>query len=265
MRAAAFALAAVALVACSRDTPGSRPSSSAPAASTEVAPEPTAPPPPEPSTAVVREEKEVDVDGVKETWRLEWKSAPVPTCIDDSFYTCPCEGFAFGEKGDLDLVRARPGQPEERLRLNAYFVEGDAVVPRWATTEAEKKSLVPPKLAELASRPLVTVMKLGDYDHDGRATELVLQVGAVPCGHQQAVVVGIDRKNPRLHAFGTAEKPGAPVVFEHAQDWEKVRGKLPVTLTETPCGDHGADQDTRVTVRADAQGLHVTTSTTKCP
>jgi len=263
MRAVAYALAAFALAACSRDTPGSRPSSSAPSAS--IAAEPSAPPPPEPSTAVVREEKEVDVDGVKETWSLEWKNAPVPTCIDASFYTCPCEGFAYGEKGDLDLVRTRPGQPEERLRLNALFLEGDAVIPRWAPSDAEKKSLVAAKLAELVSRPLVPVMKLGDYDHDGRATEFALQVGAIPCGHQQTVVVGIDRKNPHLHALGTASSPGAAVVFEHAMDWEKVRGKLPVTLIETPCGDHGADEDTRATVSADAQGLHVATSTTKCP
>ncbi|HEX7600595.1 MAG TPA: hypothetical protein VF316_03275 [Polyangiaceae bacterium] len=264
MRAAALALAAVALCGCSRDTPGSRPSSSSTTAES-VGPEPTAPPPAAPTAAVVREEKEVDVEGVKETWRLEWKAAPVPTCIDDSFYTCPCAGFAYGEKGDLDLVRARLGEPEERLRLNALFLESDAVIPRWAPSDAERKSLVAAKLADLASRPLVTVMKLGDYDHDGRATEFVLQVGAIPCGHQQTVVVGIDKKNPHLHALGTAEKPGAPVVFEHVADWEKVRGKLPVTLVETPCGDHGADEDTRVTVSADAQGLHVATSATKCP
>jgi hypothetical protein len=108
-------------------------------------------------------------------------------------------------------------------------------------------------------------MKLGDYDHDGHATELVLQVGAIPCGHVQSAVVGLDKRNPHLHGFGTAEKPDAPVVFEHAGDWEKVRGKLPVTLIETPCGDHGADEDTRVTVSADAQGLHVAASSTKCP
>lgn len=265
MRATALALIVLALAACSKDTPGSRPSASSEPKASSVAPELTAPLPPEPSTAVVREEKEVDVDGVKETWRLEWKSAPLPTCLDDTFYTCPCQGFAYGEVGDLDLVRVRPGAPDERLRLNALFPDGDAVVPRWDPSAAEKRSLVPAKLAELASRPLVTLMNFGDYDHDGRATEFELQIGAIPCGHQQTVVVGLDRASPRLHALGTAERPGAPVVFEHAGDWEKVRGKLPVTLVETPCGDHGADDDTRVTVHADAQGLHVTTSTTRCP
>ena len=265
MRVLAAALVSLAVVACSRDTPGSRPSSGSPSASALASAAPAAPALPALSTAVVREEKEVDVEGVKEAWRLEWKDAPVPTCIDEGFSTCPCEGFAYGEKGDLDLVRARPGQAEERLRLNALFLDHDAVVPRWAPTEAEKKALVPANLGELAGRPLVALMKLGDFDHDGRATEFVLQVGALGCGHVQSMVVGIDRKNPQLHAFGTAEKPGDPLVFEHVRDWERVRGKLPVTLLETPCGDHGADQDTRVTVRADAQGLHVATAVTKCP
>ena len=264
MRAAATVLVAFALAACSRDTPGSRPSAST-AEAVSAVPDPAALPLAALPTSVLREELTLELDGVRETWRLEWKNAPVPTCVDVSFFTCPCEGFAYGEKGDLDLVRTRPGQPDERLRLNALFPDGDAVIPRWAPSDAEKKSLAPAKPADLVARPLVTVMNLGDYDHDGRASELVLQVGALPCGHTQSVVVGVDKRNPHLHAFGTAEKPGEPVVLEHTRDWEKIRGKLPVTLIETPCGDHGADDDTRVTVSADAQGLHVVASATKCP
>jgi len=38
----------------------------------------------------IREEQQVLVNGVTETWRLEWKSAPHPACsADEGAPTCP--------------------------------------------------------------------------------------------------------------------------------------------------------------------------------
>src|SRR5258708_14759957 len=73
--------------------------------------------------SLIREEQTVMVDGVSETWRLEWRKAPHPVCdaADDMWFTCPCEGFAFGEGGIVDLVRLRNGAEVDRLALAPLF------------------------------------------------------------------------------------------------------------------------------------------------
>ncbi len=92
--------------------------------------------------SLIREEQKIFINGVEETWLLEWAGAPKPVCSadePDTWSTCPCAGFAFGEKGNLTLVRKRPGQPDERLELNKLFSgeldgpadAGEAVLRRW--------------------------------------------------------------------------------------------------------------------------------------
>jgi len=209
-----------------------------------------------PVDAVVRESATVSVEGVDESWRLEWRHPPLPECMGDDWYTCPCAGFEFGEKGDLDLVRQKPNAPEERLALNSLFEERDARLARWQVNEAERNKLAVPSQAALQKRPLVSLMKFGDYDHDGRATEFVLQIAAFPCGHTTSVVVGIDKNKPKLHIFSSFEESKDWLTLESRSDWEKVRGPLPVTLVEVSCGDHGAEDEESIQISADAKGLH---------
>lgn len=212
---------------------------------------------------VVREQLDVPVDGGTEKWRLEWTKPPVPDCVDaPEFETCPCAGFAFGEKGYLDLVRSPPSAAEQRFPLSTLFDGTYARVRRWPVTKADSGKK--PDFADLAVRPIETVMKLGDYDHDGRATEFVLIVGSQPCGHTQAVVVGISKTSPALHVFTSVEKPGAPVVLEHPGDWEKVRAaKGAVDIVQVACGDHAADTETSLRITADGS-LHVQENTRSC-
>jgi hypothetical protein len=209
--------------------------------------------PPDP---VVREEAKVTVDGVVESWRLEWRHPPLPECMGDDWYTCPCAGFELGETGDMDLVRERPGAPEERLALGALFEGRDVKISRYAPTDAERQKLVVPSQPALQKRALRPVMIFGDYDHDGRASEFVLQIAAIPCGHTTSVVVGIDKNKPKLHIFSSVEAPKDWLTLESRADWEKVRAEPPVTLTEWTCGDHGADAEESVQISADARGLH---------
>ena len=217
-----------------------------------------------PPDAVVREEAKVTIDGVDESWRLEWRHTPLPECMSDDWYTCPCAGLEFGEKGDLDLVRLRPGLPEDRLALNALFEDRDAKLARWAPTGAERDKLVVPSQASLQKRPPVQIMKFDDYDHDGRATEFVLQIAAFPCGHTTSVVIGVDKKYPKLHIFSSFEAAKDWLTLESRSDWEKVRGPLPVTLVEWNCGDHGSDAEESVQISADARGLHTTRRKKDC-
>ncbi len=211
---------------------------------------------------VIREEKTVIVDGVTEKWRLEWAKSPVPTCVDDAWSTCPCAGFAFGEKGDLDLVRSRPGAADEHLRLDSLFDDQDSHLRRWKPTKADDGKK--PNIADLAMRPVDTVMKFADYDHDGRATEMVLQIGASACGHTPSVVVGISKSNLKLHAFAPKDKPSEPVTFDHPADWDRLLAKPSIDVVQVTCGDHGADQEQDLNVTADGD-FHVKTTTKKCP
>jgi hypothetical protein len=200
---------------------------------------------------VVREQVTVTIDGAKETWRLEWKRPPVPDCVGPGWDTCPCAGFAFGEKGDMDLVRARPGAKEERLALGPLFEGKDVRLRRWTPVKSDTGKA--PDIGDLVVRPVGELMKLGDYDHDGRATELVLQVDAGPCGHAPAIVVGISKKNPTLHAFGTKDKPNEPLTLPRPDEWEKLKAKPAVDFVTLPCGDHGAEEEVSLHVIADGE------------
>jgi hypothetical protein len=182
-------------------------------------------------TPVLREEQKNTLNGVEELWRLEWASAPSPVCSADEpdiWSTCPCAGFAFGERGKLVLVRQRPGQEPERLSLGALFTgdldgpadAGEAVLRRWDVEEKDlKEGQSPGFAAKVRARPAARVMRFEDYDHDGKATEFAFQVGTLPCGKKMNVVIGISGRNPRLHVFGTVEHPDKPLILQ-ASHWE---------------------------------------------
>ncbi len=230
-----------------------------------------------PAAPVLREERKVLVSGVEETWRLEWRKAPVPVCEPDGgeagdWTTCPCSGFEFGEAGEVDLVRARPGAPEERLPLTPLFADGEtpgpgAVLPRWPLLKEDFEARETRGFAAaVKKRPVVPILKLADYDHDGQATEFVLQVSAGPCGHRPSILVGLDPRAKRLRAFTSVEDPKSPLVLERTSDWERVRkASGRVALVQYGCGDHGTEVEETVTVWTDAQGLHAKRSTKSCP
>jgi hypothetical protein len=254
-----LALAPFALLACHRPAPTISveppPTTTAPSSSAEPTSAPTA----EPAAAIrppgprVRERKEVVVDGVTEAWRLEWTEEPVRECFDGSWSSCTCTGLAFGEMGKFDLVRERPGAPEERLHF-------EGALPRWPVIEADEKRW--PGAAvdaeEVTRRPDVELMRFGDYDHDGRATELVLQVGAGgPCSRTWSELVGVDRKTNRLHVYGTVAHPDQPLVLAHLSSWDEVLKKPSVEVMWWRCGDHGAEQEQALLVRATPAGFVV--------
>jgi hypothetical protein len=128
----------------------------------------------------IREEQRVMVNGVMETWQLQWKNPPRAACEpSDISLTCPCTGFAYGETGDLDVVRLRDGREVKRLPVKSFFTDapdsGGAVVQRWqpdyprlhafGTAAHEKKPLVIQKveweaLRDAAGRDTETVLRL---------------------------------------------------------------------------------------------------------
>ena len=228
-------------------------------------------------SVTVREERTVVVNGVAERWRLEWVGPTKQVCTPDKGWVdewglCPCSGFEFAEDGDLELVRIRPGVPEERLDLTPFFGDGDApgsgaVLRRWPVEKGDDDASEQPGFAaRVRARAPAPAMVLGDYDHDGRATEFVVQIGAIPCGHHQAIVVGVDARNPRLHAFTSVEEPRSPLVLESRQAWEQFRKSSGyMTIRLWGCGDHGSDEERSVHLRAKKDGIHAKGAVKPCP
>ena len=74
---------------------------------------------------LIREEQKIVVNGVPEVWRLQWKSPPeVADCGPEDpsgAMTCPCSGFAYGESGQMDLIRIRDGGEIDHLELTPLF------------------------------------------------------------------------------------------------------------------------------------------------
>ena len=229
--------------------------------------------------AIIREKHKVVVDGVEESWILQWTSSPSPACgpEDEDWMTCPCMGFAFGEWGDLELVRKKAGHKDERLSLTRVFGEYDADVPatvadapqavlrRWDVHKDDFDEHDSPTFAaRVKARPLARIMKFADYDHDGRATEFVLQVGTLPCGKQMSVVVGISRSNPRLHVFTSAKHPEEALALQ-AWHWESLRRAITsVKVIHWPCGDHGYDGVEEYELRADKGNIYAVRRQYEC-
>ncbi len=227
---------------------------------------------------LVREQQTVLVRGRPEIWRLEWHGAPTPYCeaADPGSGTCPCDGFAYGEAGDLWLVRVSGGKEIDRLHLSPFFADpglgtsGKAILQRWAIDYYREPDLADrPAFARAVTRwPVVKVMRLADYDHDGAATEFYVQTAALACGAaaRYGMVLGISARNPRLHAFGTASRPDRPLYLAPSA-WKALRqaSRPPVHVVDLPCGDHGADRQRELLLRWSAAGIDGTVLEYACP
>lgn len=236
-----------------------------------------APPLAAPAEETVREQRSVAIGGAKEVWRLIWRGAARDngSCgltDPESALTCPCIGFAYGEEGDLVLERQRAGKPTERMHLTPLFADAFygsaaappvAMLPRWQTRLGDIGHN--PTAATIRARPIVQIMRLRDYNHDGIAGEFLLQVQAGPCGHHGLVAVGVTRANPRLHALTTAEHPGRPLVLEQWQWTALARNPRPKPLRDIACGDHGSDEESRMVLRTERGSIHATRITSTCP
>jgi hypothetical protein len=191
------------------------------------------------------------------------------------WYTCPCAGFRFAERGKLDLVRRHSGGREERLPLTPLFHDtenpagslnlDEAVLRRWPVLKADTVFDDPDLANRVRARPLETTMPLADFDRDGRPTEFLLRVASEPCAHIISVLVGISLDRPVLHAFTTAEHPDAPLMLEESV-WAGLlhSPQGAAMIVDLQCGDHGSEEMTEVTLRAEHGVLHATRRTYRC-
>lgn len=229
----------------------------------------------------LREQKTVTVDGRAEQWQLVWEGRPRSICGPDDVemaITCPCTGFAYGELGRLSLVRRQGGKVIDRLALGSYFEDLPAddakglAAMQWRPMEPRDfddfqtaDGTDPALAAAVRKRPGPRVMRMGDYDRDGNASEFLVQVSAGPCGHTAYMLFGVSRANPKLHAFGTADHPADPLVLP-GQAWQALlTWSGPSRVTALACGDHGSDVRQEL-VLSSAQGtIRVRQKTWSCP
>jgi hypothetical protein len=228
---------------------------------------------------VVREEHQLTVAGSPEIWRLTWRSKPISVCGPDEIemaMTCPCTGWAYGEAGDLVLERFRAGRVIEHLRLAPLFgkydypdakrVEGKAYVARWPFRLSDIDRAEEPRLAsEIRRRPVVPIIRPADYDHDGHASEFLMQVGTLPCGKTQFAAIGVSASNPHLHALTSVAHPEKPLVMPlHA--WEALLSSpdpAPVVIWE--CDDHGSEVRSLLQVSAANGQIRAVDTDYGCP
>jgi len=222
---------------------------------------------------LIREEQTVIVGGITETWRLQWEAPPQPYCDahDVGAITCPCTGFAFGEKGKLDLVRLRNGREIERMPLTPFFQglndSGDAALQRWPRLKedigrVDNDDGLP---EEVRHRAPIKIMQMADYNHDGQATEFLLQVDTMPCGKEVAMVIGVSPENPHLHAFSSVANPNQPL-YLYRHEWEALRDAKQdkITVIDWLCADHGSDVQTELELSLVHSAIGVTSKQYEC-
>ncbi len=227
---------------------------------------------------VLREDDTVVIGGVTEHWKLVWQSEPSLICVpegDDAqdWYTCPCMGYAFGERGSLDLVRSKPGKSDEILHLTPLFsdsespADGQAALQRWPVLDADNQwydSAPDDVMDQIRKRDPVKALQFADYNHDGQATEFLLQVNVAPCGKKEMALIGVTKANPALHVFGTAEHPDKPLMLYEYVWKDLLESKGDVTRIEWSCGDHGSEEQQEMHLHTDATGIHATELTYAC-
>ena len=227
-------------------------------------------------TPSIREEQKVMVNGVSETWQLQWIGKPKPVCgIEDVpvTFTCPCMGFAYGEGGDLVLRRLQNTVEVDRLSITSLFGEEFsgvgkiAIIQRWrekagADIEASEKDSF---AGIVAKRNVVQVMNFADYVHDGHRTGFYLQTTTLPCGKNLGVVIGVTSRNPRLHSISSVANPGLRLTLRK-QHWEALsRTSGAIDVIDWECGDHFADTETRLSLRMTPDGVQGMRREYTCP
>lgn len=229
---------------------------------------------------LIREQRTVSVQGVKETWQLVWEVKPSIVCGPDEVFmaaTCPCSGFAYAEYGRLSVVRQRGGQEIERMDLRPLFgksdgpgiaVEDTAYLQRWPLriSDMDRERREDPKLvSDIRQRRAPTIMRFADYDRDGHATEFLLQVGTMPCGKHLFAAVGVSAKESHLHVMTSVARADMPLIMPlHA--WQALlRRPGPSTIAWWNCDDHGSEVRDELVVSASNGDIRVKYRAFSCP
>jgi hypothetical protein len=218
----------------------------------------------------LRESRTVTIDGVRQSWRIVWRGKPKSECGPEQSWNCPCRAFFYGERGSAELVRSRPGHPDETLSLAEAFISngdwgigyaGESILQRWLRNDGDGEIEDRKALARsVRARPSVPLMEFRDYNHDGWAAEFLLPVDTSGCADLRAVVIGVTRRQNRLHVFSSAAAPDHPLFLQPGA-WQALlsgRDATPVTSVEVACGFRGAGSQSEVELTTIDGGIFAT-------
>jgi hypothetical protein len=164
----------------------------------------------------------------------------------------------------MELVRERGGKVVQRLALAPFFEGKVAQVQLHAPQAGDADKQATDLNRDVSARPAAKAIKLADFDHDGKATEFLLQTSASPCGSVQGIVIGVTAGNGEAHAFGTVAHPNEPLVLR-MKEWAAVRdSKGSVHTVAAACGDRGATEQVEHTIAASGKGIEVEEQTYAC-
>lgn len=217
-----------------------------------------------------RETKKVLVDNVEEVWKLQWQSKPEEVCMPkdtnklgdggpggwEGPFNCGC-AIGYSERDKiLFLTRERNGKVIDEISVPSLGEEPDDLLnappplPTWPKDGGDYKRYEKIPQAqfrkEILARQKVEIMDLKDYDHDGWTTEFVMYLGwGGVCGYDHFALIGLTRRNPRLHVFGTVTNPNKPLIMRSKQEWNELltaKAGEKVRINYWSCGDHGAEE-----------------------
>ena len=200
----------------------------------------------------VAEEHRVTVDGVDEVWRVRFTQPPAAPAPVREEADCAEWYFRGFDPRRAVIERVRDGVVVERFEDPAagVAVEGqlppisrELLIPARVRLPAGQRA---PTLAQSERLPRPTILSVGDYDHDGRAVEFVLDLGPFICGNSLSGVVGLSRDRPRLHLLEWASPARARMILLGAGDWDEVRAEPSGDMVIWRCGNHGYDGEERL-------------------
>lgn len=197
------------------------------------------------SSADIAEEHRVLVDGVEEVWRVRFTTPPrLPEPLPEDS-TCVERYWERFDVRRAVIERVRDGEVVDRLMNPSSGLDNDDVVPLAEAVLVPGRVGLPVgqrrlTLAESERLPRPTVLSIGDYNHDGQATEFVLDMGPLVCGNDYSGVVGLDQRHRRLHVLEWGA-PARTFMVGVNIDWEAVRASASGDVITWSCGNHFYD------------------------
>ncbi len=210
----------------------------------------------------IREQRRVVFGGVEEIWRLRFTGASTaPTMPPPHEWTCPDRYEAQFDAGAVVLERLRGGVVIEAITAveggNVDF--GGGIAAYWQVPNFDED---PP--SRDIGNPWETLLDIGDYNHDGDASEFVLPGAHICCGHAVSFIVGVTRDHPRLHVL-TWRGGGAMTLPIERGRWEAVRARPRGEIVTWGCGDHASEHEERMRWWPAHGGLRVAFPVRQCP
>lgn len=199
------------------------------------------------------------VDGVEEEWRVRFVTPPGenPPLPEDE-WNCIDGFFNRFDRGHAVLERLRDGVVIDRLddpcgpSGGGQLCASRLLIPRHVAPDTPGRRSLPPATTDRL--PWRTWLDLADYNHDGQATELAIDVGHLACGVEVSAVIGITRGRRRLHVLRWADGQEMTLAVGAAW-WDEVRASPRGERLTIACGNHGYDGEQRVRWWPAAGGL----------